>query len=44
MGYLHMPEQTQEVIGEDGFMSTGDVATIDDHNDPNVGENSGESK
>lgn len=41
MGYMHMPEQTREVIGDDGFMSTGDVATIDRNNDPLVGENSG---
>ena len=25
MGYLYMPEQTKAVIGDDGFMSTGDA-------------------
>ena len=41
MGYLYMPEQTKAVIGDDGFMSTGDVDTIDHNDDPRVGNNSG---
>jgi long-chain-fatty-acid--CoA ligase ACSBG len=41
MGYLYMPEQTKAVIGDDGFMSTGDVAIIDHNDDPRVGNNSG---
>jgi len=31
MGYMDMPDQTRDVIDEDGFMSTGDVAVIDEH-------------
>jgi long-chain acyl-CoA synthetase len=29
-GYWNKPEQTREVIGEDGFFATGDIAELDD--------------
>ena len=41
MGYMYMPDKTAETIDEEGFLHSGDVATFDDDNDPDVPPPSG---
>ncbi|CAN0176319.1 unnamed protein product, partial [Hapterophycus canaliculatus] len=36
MGYMHNPEKTAETIDEDGWMHSGDIATFDEDEDPNI--------
>lgn len=41
MGYMHMEEKTKETIDEEGFLHSGDVAVLDEDNDPEIPAPSG---
>lgn len=41
MGYMYMPEQTEETIDSEGFLHSGDVAEFDENNDPDIPPPSG---
>jgi long-chain-fatty-acid--CoA ligase ACSBG len=41
MGYMHMPEKTAETFNSDGFLRSGDVAILDEDNDPSIPAPSG---
>lgn len=34
MGYMHSPDVTQSTIGEDGYLRTGDIASMSEDHDP----------
>eukprot|EP00981_Chlorochromonas_danica_P012258 scaffold4731_cov175-Ochromonas_danica.AAC.4 len=41
MGYMYMPKETAEVIDEEGYLHSGDVAEFDDNDDPHIPKPSG---
>lgn len=41
MGYMYMEEKTKETIDDEGFLHSGDVAVLDEDNDPAIPAPSG---
>jgi long-chain-fatty-acid--CoA ligase ACSBG len=36
LGYLYMQQQTEDTFDEEGYLKSGDIATIDDDDDPSL--------
>lgn len=41
MGYMYMPDKTEETIDSDGYLHSGDVAEFDDNHHPDIPKPSG---
>lgn len=41
MGYIYMPELTEQSFDSEGYLKSGDIATIDNDIDPNIPDSSG---